>query len=112
MTETSTQLARRADKARERLVDRLEDLRYHASPLTVVSDLFDVNPKKMGADSAAQVVVQQIKSNPIAFLLIAAGFGWLILSGSPNSPQKKARRIRRKQHTKNTASRRTAHPHR
>ena len=43
---TSAQLERKADRARERLSDRINDLRYHVSPSTVVSDLLGgVNPR-------------------------------------------------------------------
>jgi hypothetical protein len=48
---TSAQLERKAERARERLSDRINDLRYHVSPSTVVSDLLGgVNPRAWGED--------------------------------------------------------------
>ncbi len=48
---TSAQLERKAERARGRLSDRINDLRYHVSPSTVVSDLLGgVNPRAWGED--------------------------------------------------------------
>ncbi len=77
---TSAQLERKADRARERLSDRVADLRYHVSPTTVVSDLLGgVNPRAWG-DDVLPILAKQARNNPIASLLIAAGVGWLIFS--------------------------------
>src|SRR5262245_43254537 len=77
---TSAQLERKAERARERLSDRIADLRYHVSPTTVVSDLLQgVNPRAW-ADDALPILAKQARHNPIASLLIAAGVGWLIFS--------------------------------
>jgi hypothetical protein len=77
---TSAQLERKADRARERLSDRINDLRYHVSPTTVVSDLLQgVNPRAWG-DDVLPILAKQARSNPIASILIAAGVGWLIFS--------------------------------
>jgi hypothetical protein len=72
VTETSTQLERRAEKARERLSDHLQELQHNVSPATVLSDIFDLNPRKWGADDAAQLLIEQVKTNPVACMLIAA----------------------------------------
>jgi hypothetical protein len=77
---TSAQLERKAERARERLSDRIADLRYHVSPTTVVSDLLQgVNPRAWG-DDVLPILAKQARHNPIASILIAAGVGWLILS--------------------------------
>ena len=77
---TSAQLERRADRARERLSGRINDLRYHVSPSTVVSDLLGgVNPRAWGED-VLPILAKQARNNPIASMLIAAGVGWLIFS--------------------------------
>src|SRR5215468_377357 len=77
---TSAQLERKAERARERLSDRIADLRYHVSPTTVVSDLLGgVNPRGLG-DDVLRILAKQARHNPIASLLIAAGVGWLIFS--------------------------------
>ena len=113
---TSAQLERKAERARERLSDRIADLRYHVSPTTVVSDLLGgVNPRAWG-DDVLPILAKQARNNPIASLLIAAGVGWLIFSevrgpvartlglnniglkdlGLPGSRQKARRGTRRK----------------
>lgn len=80
MATTSAQLERKADRARERLSDRINDLRYHVSPSTVVSDLLGgVNPRAWGED-VLPILAKQARNNPIASMLIAAGVGWLIFS--------------------------------
>ena len=77
---TSAQLERKAERARERLSDRIADLRYHVSPTTVVSDLLGgVNARSLG-DDVLPILAKQARHNPIASLLIAAGVGWLIFS--------------------------------
>ena len=77
---TSAQLERKAERARERLSDRIADLRYHVSPTTVVSDLLGgVNARNLG-DDVLTILAKQARNNPIASLLIAAGVGWLIFS--------------------------------
>ena len=76
---TSKDLERKAERVRERLSGRLADLRYHASPSTVVADLLGVNPREL-TDDVVPALVKQARSNPIAFGLIAAGVGWLIIS--------------------------------
>ena len=77
---TSAQLERKAERARERLSDRINDLRYHVSPSTVVSDLLGgVNPRAWGED-VLPILAKQARNNPIASMLIAAGVGWLIFS--------------------------------
>ena len=77
---TSAQLERKAERARERLSDRINDLRHHVSPTTVVSDLLGgVNPRAWGED-VLPILAKQARNNPIASMLIAAGVGWLIFS--------------------------------
>jgi hypothetical protein len=77
---TSAQLERKAERARERLSDRIADLRYHVSPTTVVSDLLGaVNARNLG-DDVLPILAKQARNNPIASLLIAAGVGWLIFA--------------------------------
>jgi hypothetical protein len=77
---TSAQLERKAGPARERVSDRIANLRYHVSPTTVVSDLLQgVNPRAWG-DDVLPILAKQARNNPIASILIAAGIGWLIFS--------------------------------
>jgi hypothetical protein len=76
---SSAQLERKAERARERVSDKLADLRYHVSPTTVMTDLLGVNPRALG-DDILPLLAKQARNNPIASLLIAAGVGWLIFS--------------------------------
>jgi hypothetical protein len=77
---TSAQLERKAERARERLSDRITDLRSHVSPTTVVSDLLGAVNARNLADDVLPILAKQARNNPIASLLIAAGVGWLIFS--------------------------------
>jgi hypothetical protein len=80
MPSTSEQLQRKADRARERLSDRIEDLREQLSPSLVIDDLLDVGSRIWKGDEIVPVLMRQAKSNPMAYALIAAGVGWLIYS--------------------------------
>jgi hypothetical protein len=120
---SAEQLERRANRARERLAERLNDLQYHASPRLVARDLLGAEVPRTAGDIAA-ALSQQIKTNPLAFVLIAAGVGWLIYSDAqtrslarqPSSPRAAVRRTRinktskRKSHPRGAASRRTKNP--
>jgi hypothetical protein len=77
---TSAQLERKAERSRERLSDRIADLRSHVSPTTVVSDLLGAMNARNLADDVLPILAKQARNNPIASLLIAAGVGWLIFS--------------------------------
>jgi Protein of unknown function (DUF3618) len=77
---TSAQLERKAERTRERLSDRIADLRSHVSPTTVVSDLLGAVNARNLADDVLPILAKQARNNPIASLLIAAGVGWLIFS--------------------------------
>jgi hypothetical protein len=77
---TTAQLERKAERARERLSDRIADLRSHVSPTTVVSDLLGAVNARNLADDVLPILAKQARNNPIASLLIAAGVGWLIFS--------------------------------
>jgi hypothetical protein len=73
------ELERRANRARERLAGRLTDLQYHASPGLVARDLLGAEVPRTARD-IAEVLAQQVRTSPLAFVLIAAGVGWLIYS--------------------------------
>src|SRR5258707_8876138 len=103
---SSAQLERKAEQARERLADRLADLRYHASPATVVSELFGVNPRALG-DDVLPLLAKQVRNNPVAALLVATGVGGYIFSevrdplaklnfGHPKRRETKRRRTKKR----------------
>jgi hypothetical protein len=76
---STEQLERKANRARERLAGRFQDLQYHASPRLVAKDLLGAEVPRTAGDIAA-ALSQQVRRNPLAVALIAAGLGWLIYS--------------------------------
>ena len=102
---TSAQLERKAERARERLSDRIADLRSQVSPMTVVSHLLEgVNARGRG-DDFLPILVKKMSNNPIASLLIAAGIAWLIFSESKSSGLTKLRRTPARERKKRRAPR-------
>jgi len=103
MAPSSAQLQRKAEQARERLSDRLEDLREHLSPSIVIDDLLGAGARIWKGDEIVPVLMRQAKTNPVAYALIAAGLGWLIYSetrGTPSSPAAGKRRATAKRRTR------------
>jgi hypothetical protein len=103
MAPSSAQLQRKAEQARERLSDRLEDLREHLSPSIVIDDLLGAGARIWKGDEIVPVLMRQAKTNPVAYALIAAGLGWLIYSetrGTPSSPAAGKRRATGKRRTR------------
>ena len=76
---SSRDLQRRADQARERLSDRLTQLSDQLSPSAVIGDLLTIDYDKARQD-VTQFLSKQVRGNPLAFALIAAGIGWLMIS--------------------------------
>ncbi|HET8544002.1 MAG TPA: DUF3618 domain-containing protein [Pseudolabrys sp.] len=81
---TSNELQRRADQARERLSERLGELGEQLSPAAVVGDLLSIDYDQARQD-VTQFLSKHVRGNPVAFALIAAGVGWLLISeaGTP-----------------------------
>jgi hypothetical protein len=108
MTSTE-QLERKANRARERLAGRLQDLQYHASPRLVAKDLLGSEVPRTAGDIAA-VLSRQVRTNPLACVLIAAGLGWLIYSDAQARSRARLRpasaaRVRRRPTRKTSKSR-------
>ena len=94
---SSRDLQRRADQARERLSDRLTELSDQLSPSAVIGDLLTIDYDKARQD-VTQFLSKQVRGNPLAFALIAAGIGWLMISevgGSSSRLFGRASRTRR-----------------
>lgn len=89
---TSNELQRRADQARERLSERLGELGEQLSPAAVVGDLLSIDYDQARQD-VTQFVSKHVRGNPLAFALIAAGVGWLLISeaGTPLSKPRPGR---------------------
>jgi hypothetical protein len=81
---SSHELQRRADQARERLSERLGELSDQLSPAAVVGDLLSIDYDQARQD-VTQFLSKHVRGNPVAFALIAAGVGWLLISeaGTP-----------------------------
>ena len=81
---SSHELQRRADQARERLSERLGELSDQLSPAAVVGDLLSIDYDQARQD-VTQFLSKHVRGNPLAFALIAAGVGWLLISegGTP-----------------------------
>ena len=89
---TSNELQRRADQARERLSERLGELGDQLSPAAVVSDLLSIDYDQARQD-VTQFLSKHVRGNPVAFALIAAGVGRLLISeaGTPSSKPRSGR---------------------
>ncbi len=86
MASSSAQLQRKAEQARERLSESLEDLREHLSPSIVIDDLMGAGARILRSDDIVPGLVRQAKNNPVAYALIAAGLGWLIYAETRGAP--------------------------
>jgi hypothetical protein len=76
---SSRELQHRADQARERLSERLTQLSGQLSPSAVIGDLLTIDYDKARQD-VTQFLSKHVRGNPLAFALIAAGVGWLVIS--------------------------------
>ena len=87
-------LQRKADQARERLSDRLTELGDQLSPSAKIGDLLTIDYDKARQD-VTQFLSKHARGNPLAFALIAAGVGWLLISeaGKPFSKLRPGRAI-------------------
>jgi hypothetical protein len=96
---SSHDLQRRADQARERLSKRLGELSDQLSPAAIFGDLLSIDYDQARQD-VTQFVSKHVRGNPLAFALIAAGVGWLLISdaGTPlsNPRPSRATPLRRK----------------
>ena len=99
---SSRELQRRADQARERLSDRLTELGDQLSPSAVIGDLLTIDYDKARQD-VTQFLSKHVRGNPLAFALIVAGIGWLMISEVGPSSRLHSGRARRPRRTRGTA---------
>ena len=106
---SSRDLQRRADQARERLSGRLTQLSDQLSPSAVIGDLLTIDYDKARQD-VTQFLSKQVRGNPLAFALIAAGIGWLMISevGGHFGRRSRSRRARRTAKTRRRHARKAA----
>jgi hypothetical protein len=103
---SSAELERKAEQARQRLKGRLADLRYHVSPSTVANDLLGIDLGAIGKD-IVPAITQEVRRNPVAVALIAAGVGLLIYSDFAQ-PAMKTKSMRGKRRKRGIAKKRAA----
>lgn len=97
---SSRELQRKADQARERLSQHLTQLSDQLSPSAMIGDMLTIDYDKARRD-VTQFVSKHVRSNPLAFALIAAGIGWLMISESGGSLRRRSgRTIRSKRASK------------
>lgn len=76
---SSRELQRKAEQARERLSERLTTLGNQVSPVAMMSDLMTIDYDKARQD-VTRFLSKHVRANPMAYALIAAGVGWLLVS--------------------------------
>ena len=80
MSDTSRELEHEAEASRARLSSLLDELRFRVSPGEVVERLVrDANRDGSGSEFM-RTLRQQVRSNPVACMLIAAGITWMMLA--------------------------------
>jgi hypothetical protein len=80
MSDTSSELEHQAEASRRRLARLLDELRFRVSPGEVVERLVrDANRDGAGSEFL-HTLREQVRRNPIACMLIAAGISWMMLS--------------------------------
>ena len=81
--------------------ERLTQLSGRLSPSAVVGDLLTIDYDKARQDVTG-FLSKHVRGNPLAFALIAAGIGWLLMSqaGEPVSRLRPGRTTRSRRRTK------------
>jgi hypothetical protein len=80
MSDASSDLEHEAEASRRRLARLLDELRFRVSPGEVVERLVrDANRDGVGSQFL-RTLREQVRSNPIACMLIAAGITWMMVS--------------------------------
>lgn len=109
MSDQVNSLTLRAERTRNHLAELIDSLQQQLAPGELLQEFIGSPGGRDAADIGAAVVAQ-VKRNPLACLMIAAGVGWLIYSdqaqpaaggprkrGAPRARGKKRRAGRKKQ---------------
>jgi hypothetical protein len=80
MTNTSREVEHEAATSRARLSGLLDELRFRVSPGEVVERLVREADRDGAGSEFMRTLRQQVRSNPVACMLIAAGITWMMLA--------------------------------
>jgi hypothetical protein len=92
MAERSDALTVRAERSRDHLSDLMERLQDQITPAELVNQLVGRRRSASDGPSIAQALTEQVRRNPIACALIAAGIGWLMMPEKAERNRKSPRR--------------------
>lgn len=107
MADQSDALTVRADHSRNHLSQLVDQLKHQVTPAELVSQLVGRRRATPNAPSFAETLTAQVRKNPIACALIAAGVGWLMMAGNSERSPKAPRRRRNVRRRATTAQRET-----
>jgi len=97
MSDEVNSLTQCAERTRHHLSELLDTLQHQVSPGELVQELVKGPAARQGAD-IGKAIADQVSRNPLAFLMIAAGVGWLMYSeftGRNEPPPKRKPAARR-----------------
>jgi hypothetical protein len=80
MSDRAAALEHKAERSRNRLSDLMDDLQQQVSPREMLFQAVGDNGTGNGINNLGRLIGEQISRNPLPFLLIAAGVGWLMFS--------------------------------
>jgi hypothetical protein len=78
MNESTVALERKAIRSRSRLAGLVDDLQSQLLPGKMIDQALGFT--KGETSDLSKTIIRQIGKNPLPFLLIAGGIGWLLLS--------------------------------
>lgn len=98
MAERSDALTVRAERSRDHLSELMDRLQNQITPAELVNQLVGRRRTTSRGASMAETLTEQVRRNPIACALIAAGIGWLMMSENAerNRTAPRGRRIARR----------------
>jgi hypothetical protein len=93
MADQTDALTRRAERTRNHLTELVDSLQSQITPAELVGQLVGRRAQHVGNESFVDVLMAQVKRNPLACILIAAGVGWLMISerADSNRPPRRTR---------------------
>jgi hypothetical protein len=94
MAERSDALTVRAERTRDHLSELIDRLQNQITPAELVNQLVGRRRRTSDGPSIADTLTEQVRRNPIAGALIAAGIGWLMMSEKAESNRRAPRKPR------------------